>query len=103
MAASQRDIQTELHEIQQRLSRQGIQSDAVRRVGNVSELVGGYALGLEQDMLLFGAYGHGEVDRLRLGSTAEHLLRTARCHAMVVGPRALLKEAEAAPFQHILC
>ena len=65
--------------------------------------MGGYALELEPDMLLFGAYGHGKIDRLRLGSTAEHLLRTARCPAMVVGPRALLKEAEAAPFQHILC
>jgi nucleotide-binding universal stress UspA family protein len=103
MAASQRDIQTELSGIAQRLSREGIQSDAVRRVGNVSELVSGYAMELEPDMLLFGAYGLGKVDRLRLGSTAEHLLRTARCPAIVVGPRALPKEAEAAPFKHILC
>ena len=44
-----------------------------------------------------------QYDRSRLGSTAEHLLRTVRCPAFIVGPNALLRDREAAPVKRILC
>ncbi len=39
----------------------------------------------------------------RLGSTAEHLLRTVRCPVFIIGPNALLRDREAPPVERILC
>ena len=103
MEMSQRDLQFGLHEIEQSLRAEGIWSDSVRRIGNISDTIEGAILEHTPDLLLLGAYGYGPIDRSRLGSTAEHLLRTVRCPVFIVGPNALLRDKEAPPIERILC
>jgi nucleotide-binding universal stress UspA family protein len=95
--------QTSLALVQVKLKESGIQCDAIRRVGNPSDTLWEYAAELKPDLLLFGAYGYSPTDRPELGSTAEHLLRTVRCPAFVVGPHANVSEPEASSLHHILC
>jgi len=103
LETSRRDIQSELSHVEERLKTAGIRSDAIRRIGNVSDNIVGATFELKPDLLMFGAFGHSASDRAQLGSTAEHLLRTAGCPAFVIGPRALVAEPEAPPITHILC
>ena len=103
MQISQRDLQSGFKSIEERLRREGIWSDSVRRIGNVSDTIEGAILERTPDLLLLGAFGYSRIDRPRLGSTAEHLLRTVRCPAFVLGPHALLRDREAPPVRHILC
>ena len=103
MEMSQRDLQFGLQEVEERLRAEGISSDSVRRIGNISDTIEGAILEHTPDLLLLGAYGYGPIDRPRLGSTAEHLLRTVRCPVFVVGPNALLRDREAPPVERILC
>jgi nucleotide-binding universal stress UspA family protein len=103
MEMSQRDLQFGLQEVEQRLRAEGIRSDSVRRIGNISDTIEGAILEHTPDLLLLGAYGYGPIDRSRLGSTAEHLLRTVRCPVFIVGPNALLRDREACPVKRILC
>jgi nucleotide-binding universal stress UspA family protein len=103
MEMSQRDLQFGLQEVEQRLRAEGIRSDSVRRIGNISDTIEGAILEHTPDLLLLGAYGYGPIDRSRLGSTAEHLLRTVRCPVFIVGPNALLRDREASPVKRILC
>jgi nucleotide-binding universal stress UspA family protein len=103
MQISQRDLQFGFKSIEERLRREGIWSDSLRRIGNVSDTIEGAILERTPDLLLLGAFGYSRIDRPRLGSTAEHLLRTVRCPAFVLGPHALLRDREAPPVRHILC
>ena len=103
MQMSQRDLQSGLKSIEERLRGEGIWSDSVGRIGNVSDTIEGAILERTPDLLLLGAFGYSRIDRPRLGSTAEHLLRTVRCPAFVLGPHALLRDREAPPVRHILC
>ena len=103
MQLSQRDLQFDLRRIEKRLRTEGIENDATRRIGNVSDIVEGAILEQKPDLLLLGAFGYGPADRPRLGSTAEHLLRSVRCPVLTVGPHAILHEREAPPIQRILC
>ena len=103
MEMSQRDLQFGLQEVEERLRAEGIWSDSVRRTGNISDTIEGAILEHTPDLLLFGAYGYGPIDRPRLGSTAEHLLRTVRCPVLMVGPSALIRDREAPPVERILC
>ena len=100
---SQRDLQFGLQGVEEGLRSQGIWCDSVRRIGNISDTIEGSILEHTPDLLLLGAFGFGPIDRRCLGSTAEHLLRTARCPVLVLGPQALLRDREAAPIQRILC
>lgn len=103
MQMSQRVLQSDLKNIEERLRGEGLWSDSVRRIGNVSDTIEGAILERTPDLLLLGAFGYGPIDRQSLGSTAEHLLRTVRCPVMVLGPHAILRDGEAAPIQRILC
>jgi nucleotide-binding universal stress UspA family protein len=103
MRISQQDLQSELRSIQDRLHKEGIESDVTRRVGNVADILGGAILEQTPDLLLLGAYGYGTSDRLKLGSTAEHILRTAPCPVLTIGPRAILQAREAPQIEHICC
>jgi nucleotide-binding universal stress UspA family protein len=103
MQISQRDLQSGFKSIEERLRREGIWSDTVRRIGNVSDTIEGAILERTPDLLLLGAFGYGRIDRPRLGSTAEHLLRTVPCPVFVLGPHALLGDREAPPIRRILC
>jgi nucleotide-binding universal stress UspA family protein len=103
MEMSQRDLLFGLQEVGDRLRAEGIWSDSVRRIGNISDTIEGTILEHTPDLLLLGAYGYGAMDRSRLGSTAEHLLRTVRCAVLVVGPKAILSDREAPVVERILC
>lgn len=103
MEMSQRDLQFGLQEVEEQLRAQGVWSDYVRRIGNISDTIEGVILECTPDLLLLGAYGYGPIDRPRLGSTAEHLLRTVRCAVLVVGPNAILGNHEAPSIERILC
>lgn len=103
MEMSQRDIKFGLQVVEERLRGEGIWCDSVRRIGSISDTIEGAILEHTPDLLLLGAFGFGPIDRRRLGSTAEHLLRTARCPVFILGPQALLHDREAAPIQRILC
>ena len=100
---SQRDLQFGLQGVEEGLRSQGIWCDSVRRIGNISDTIEGSILEHTPDLLLLGAFGFGPIERRCLGSTAEHLLRTARCPVLVLGPQALLRDREAAPIERILC
>jgi nucleotide-binding universal stress UspA family protein len=100
---AQRDLDFSLQEVEQRLQSEGIWCDSVRRIGNVSDTIEGAILERTPNLLLLGAFGYGSIDRRRLGSTAEHLLRTIHCPTLVVGPQALLRDREAPPIRRILC
>jgi nucleotide-binding universal stress UspA family protein len=100
---SEENARTSLAHIQAKLKASGIESDAIRRVGNASDTLWKYAAELKPDLLLFGAYGYSPSDRPGLGSTAEHLLRTVRCPAFVVGPHAKVSELETPSLHRILC
>jgi nucleotide-binding universal stress UspA family protein len=103
MEMSQRDLQFGLQEVEGRLRAEGIWSDSVRRIGNISDTIEGAILEHTPDLLLLGAYGYGPIDRPRLGSTAEHLLRTVRCPVFIVGPSALISDREVPAVERILC
>jgi hypothetical protein len=72
-----------------------------KRCGSFIHLVG--VRSPAEYSLLLGAFGYGPIDRPRLGSTAEHLLRTVRCPVFVVGPHATLRDREAPSIQRTLC
>jgi nucleotide-binding universal stress UspA family protein len=103
MEMSQRDLQFDLQGIEERLRAEGIWIDSVRRIGNISDTIEGVILEHTPDLLLLGAFGYRSIDRPRLGSTAEHLLRTVRCPVLILGPHALLRDCEAPPIERILC
>jgi nucleotide-binding universal stress UspA family protein len=103
MEMSQRDLKVGLQGVEERLRAEGIWCDSVRRIGNISDTLEGAVLEHTSDLLLLGAFGFGPMDRRRLGSTAEHLLRTARCPVLVLGPHALLAGRDTSPLERILC
>ncbi|HTZ58316.1 MAG TPA: universal stress protein [Acidobacteriaceae bacterium] len=103
MEMSQRDLQVGLQDVADRLRAKGVWCDSVRRIGTISDTLEGAILEHAPDLLFLGAFGFGKIDRLHLGSTAEHLLRTARCPAFVLGPHSLVPAPEAPPVERILC
>jgi nucleotide-binding universal stress UspA family protein len=103
MKQSQHDLEFGLSGVEEGLKAADIPCDSTRRIGNVSDSIEGVVLDHRPDLLLFGAFGYGPLDRRHLGSTAEHLLRTCRCPSLVIGPQALLRGREAVPFKRILC
>ena len=59
---------------------------------------------LHSDLLVMGTHGRSGFERLFLGSTAEKVLRTARCPVMTVPPKAPdAMPTGPAPFTHIVC
>ncbi len=103
MEMSQRDLQFGMQAVAERLRAEGIWSDSVRRIGSISDTMEGIVLEHTPDLLLLGAYGYGPIDRPRLGSTAEHLLRTVGCPVLVVGPYAILRDGKIPSVERILC
>jgi nucleotide-binding universal stress UspA family protein len=103
MELSERNLQLGLKLLEEHLRSEGIWSDSLRRIGNVADTVEGSILERRTDLLVIGAFGYGRIDRPRLGSTAEHLLRIVRCPVLVIGPHALPGGRDAPPIKRILC
>jgi nucleotide-binding universal stress UspA family protein len=95
MKTSLHDLRSGMEQVQKDLSAEGVKADSTHRVGNVSDVIEDFALRQKPDMIFVGAYGYGPIDRQRLGSTTEHLLRTVSCSTFVVGPRALVRNHKA--------
>lgn len=79
---------SDLEQIQQQLSQQGLKSHILTRTGLVGDTLFDISHKERGDVLMLGAYGHGRRDRQTLGSTAEHLLRSIPCPALTYGPEA---------------
>jgi nucleotide-binding universal stress UspA family protein len=103
MKMTQHDFQDGLNGVEEELRTAGIRCNSVRRMGSVSDSIRGAMLENTPDLLLLGAFGYGPIDRCRLGSTAEDLLRTGGCPTLVLGPQALLRERLAPSIERILC
>lgn len=76
----------ELSEIANGLTKAGLRSRTMLRMGAVGDALMNVCLEEGIDLLMFGAYGCGRCDLHRLGSTAEHLLSALPCPAVVYGP-----------------
>jgi len=76
----------ELKALREQLTTLGIRGKVVVRAGIVGDTLFDISHHEHADLLMLGAYGRGSVDRLTLGSTAEHLLRSLPCPAITYGP-----------------
>lgn len=59
-----------------------------RRFPTAGDAIVLYAEEAAVDLIIMGTHGRSGVDRLTLGSTAEHVLRQAPCPVLTVGPEA---------------
>jgi nucleotide-binding universal stress UspA family protein len=84
----QEEVRCAFDNIEKHLRAKGIPCDSAQRVGDVSDVLEAVTLESKTDLLLLGAFGHGPTYRPQLGSTAEHVLRTAHCPVLTVGPHA---------------
>ena len=89
MKESYREIADELESVAQNLKAEGIRNRVMHRAGTVADVLVQLAAESETDLLLLGAHGHKK-DLLRLGSTAEYMLRSMPCAVLTVGPEAVL-------------
>lgn len=76
----------ELSALKEQLTVAGINNRTAVRSGIVGDTLFDISSHEKADLLMLGAYGKGSVDRLTLGSTAEHLLRSLPCPAITYGP-----------------
>jgi nucleotide-binding universal stress UspA family protein len=97
------DVQRAFDNIEKHLRARGIPCDSVHRVGEVSGILEGAVLEAKTDLLLLGAFGHGSVDRPGLGSTAEQILRVARCPVLTIGPKSLQSPAPSRKIERLIC
>jgi nucleotide-binding universal stress UspA family protein len=100
---SHRQLVDDLQAIAQRLSAQGIRNRVMHRAGAVADVLVQMAAELKADLLLLGAYGHKGIDRPRLGSTAEYMLRSMPCAVLTIGPGAVLHDRDVPPLKMVLC
>ncbi len=65
--------------------RMGIRSRrAAVKTGNAAEEIFRFADEIGADLIVIGARGHSKLDRLLIGTTAERVVRHARCPVLVV-------------------
>jgi len=99
---SHRQLTEDLQTIAQKLNAQGVRNRVVHRTGTVADVLVQLAAECRADLLLLGAYGHKGMDRPRLGSTAEYMLRSMPCAVLTVGPGAILHDREVPPLRTLL-
>jgi nucleotide-binding universal stress UspA family protein len=97
------DVQRAFENIEKHLRAKGISCDSAHRIGEVSDILEGATLEGKTDLLLLGAFGHGPTDRTRLGSSAEHILRVARCPVLTIGPNAVHHPAPSPKIDRLVC
>ena len=97
------DVQRAFEHIEKRLWAKGIPCDSAHRIGEVSDTLEGAILEDKTDLLLLGAFGHGPTDRKQLGSTAEHILRVARCPVLTIGPHAVRHTETPPKIDRLVC
>jgi len=100
---SRRQLTEDLQSIAERLNGYGIRNRVIYRAGAIADVLVQLAAVCEAELLFMGAYGHTRMDRPRLGSTAEFMLRSMPCAVLTVGPGAILHDASAPPLRTLLC
>ena len=80
-------IRYRMEEIRRRVTMAGHACRELLRTGDVANTLLDLGCEHQGDLLLIGAYGNGSSDRLKLGSTAESLLRSTNCPVLTYGPR----------------
>ncbi|MGH9602157.1 MAG: universal stress protein [Terriglobales bacterium] len=65
---------------------QGVRSETVVGEGDVSEALARMVKERDIDLIVLGTHGLKGMDRLLVGSVAEHVLRTATCPVFTAGP-----------------
>lgn len=97
-----RQLTDDLQSLGQRLTAQGIRNRVTSRAGAVADVLVQLAAEHKADLLVLGAYGQKGIDRPRLGSTAEYMLRSMPCTVMTIGPGAVLHEGDVPPLRMLL-
>ena len=100
---SRRQLTEDLQSIAERLNAYGIRNRVICRAGAIADVLVHLAAVCEAELLFTGAYGHTRMDRPRLGSTAEFMLRSMPCGVLTVGPGAILHEPSVPPLRTLLC
>ena len=100
---SRRQLTEDLQSIADRLSADGIRNHVMYRAGAIADVLVQLAAVCEAELLFLGAYGHTRMDRPRLGSTAEFMLRSMPCAVLTVGPGAIRHEPGVPPLRTLLC
>ena len=85
-----------------RLRSEGIKVSYLVRSGSATDLLVQLVGECNPDLLLMGAYGYHAGDRITLGSTAEYLLRSLSCPALIVGPSVVDPSARGIRLSEIL-
>ncbi len=97
-----RQLTDDLQLLGQRLTAQAIRNRVISRAGAVADVLVQLAVEHKADLLILGAYGQKGIDRPRLGSTAEYMLRSMPCAVMTIGPGAVLHERDIPPIGMLL-
>jgi len=95
-------LRADLQLVTERLNAAGVRSRAMLRSGSVADVLVQLAASADADLLLLGAYGHKGMDKLRLGSTAEFMLRSMPCAVLTIGPGSVLREHGPRPLRTLL-
>jgi nucleotide-binding universal stress UspA family protein len=81
----------------------GIETRCLLETGMPAEILPRIVADLKPDILFFAACGNDRSDRRALGSTAESLLRTLPCPAVIIGPKAVKQEADPGQAERMIC
>ncbi len=97
-----RQTEKELAELARSPQFEGLRFEAVVGEGDAAtelkDMVEVHAI----DLVVLGTHGYQGLDRLLLGSVAEHLLRTLPCPVLTVGPRVCVKQHTAIELRKIV-
>ncbi|TCK72760.1 universal stress protein [Acidipila rosea] len=103
MGERRREIESEMHSLEQRLREQNVQHQVFHRSGVIADVLIREAAELHADLVILGAYGSRRLDPPRLGSTAEAMIKTMSCGVMVIGPEMMMRGSrEIVPMRHVL-
>ena len=97
-----RQLTDDLQSLGQRLTAQGIRNRVISRAGAVADVLVQLAAEHKADLMVLGAFGQKGIDRPRLGSTAEYMLRSMPCAVMTIGPGAVLHDRDVPPMRMLL-
>jgi nucleotide-binding universal stress UspA family protein len=97
-----KEIDSEMQSLRKRLIDEGVKNQVLHRAGTVADVMIGEAAEIHADLIVLGAFGSKRLDPLRLGSTAEALIRAMPCDTMVIGPEAVIRNSRVPPIRRIL-
>jgi len=96
MDRDRRLLKTYLAERETQLTTKGISVESSVLIGSPATVILEEALRSEADLIAISTHGRSGIDRWRLGSVADKVVRGASCNTLVIGPHVLRVGAEAA-------